>query len=246
MTRSINKSSKDFSQNLSQKETLQQQLAGVLKYSKRLMQDNDLLGQEESAADIAKIYALGEKLSKIVDDFSEMSGDMVHDLRTPLNGIIGYGEMLLEDSDVEVPYLQKVLFAAKGFQKALETMVSCGATETINLECEADATNRETLIQGSMDSLSSLEGHQILAETIIRASILVVDDNEINRDLFSSHLGRQGHKVILAKNGREALEISANEPVDLILLDIMMPEMNGFEVLEHLKYRLSLFQPWTP
>jgi DNA-binding NtrC family response regulator len=38
-----------------------------------------------------------------------------------------------------------------------------------------------------------------------------------------------------AKNGREALEISANEPVDLILLDIMMPEMNGFEVLEHLK-----------
>jgi signal transduction histidine kinase len=194
MTRSRNKSSKDFSRNLSQKETLQQQLAGVLKYSKRLMQDNDLLGQEESAADIAKINALVEKLSKIVDDFSEMSGDMVHDLRTPLNGIIGYGEMLLEDSDVEVSDLQKVLFAAKGFQKALETMVSCGATETINLECEADATNRETLIQGTMDSLSSLAGHQILAETIIRASILVVDDNEINRDLFSSHLGRQGKK----------------------------------------------------
>jgi DNA-binding NtrC family response regulator len=235
MTRAINKSSKDFSRNLSQKQTLQQQLAGVLKYSKRLMQDNDLLSREESAADIAKIYALGEKLSKIVDDFSEMSGDMVHDLRTPLNGIIGYGEMLLEDFDVEVPDLQKVLSAARGFQKALETMVSCGATETINVECEADATDRETMIQGTMDSLSSMEGHQILSETIIRASILVVDDNEINRDLFSSHLGRQGHKVILAKNGREALEISANEPVDLILLDIMMPEMNGFEVLEHLK-----------
>jgi len=235
MTRSRNKSSKDFSRNLSQKETLQQQLAGVLKYSKRLMQDNDLLGQEESAADIAKINALVEKLSKIVDDFSEMSGDMVHDLRTPLNGIIGYGEMLLEDCDVEVPDLQKVLSAARGFQKALETMVSCAATETINVECEADATSRDAMIQGTMDSLSSMEGHQILPETIIRASILVVDDNEINRDLFSSHLGRQGHKVILAKNGREAIEISANEPVDLILLDIMMPEMNGFEVLEHLK-----------
>jgi DNA-binding NtrC family response regulator len=235
MTRSRNKSSKDFSRNLSQKETLQQQLAGVLNYSKRLMQDNDLLGQEESAADIAKINALVEKLSKIVDDFSEMSGDMVHDLRTPLNGIIGYSEMLLEDCDVEVPDLQKVLSAARGFQKALETMVSCGATETINVECEADATSRDAMIQGTMDSLSSMEGHQILPETIIRASILVVDDNEINRDLFSSHLGRQGHKVILATNGREALEISANEPVDLILLDIMMPEMNGFEVLEHLK-----------
>jgi DNA-binding NtrC family response regulator len=199
MTRSRNKSSKDFSRNLSQKETLQQQLAGVLKYSKRLMQDNDLLGQEESAADIAKINALVEKLSKIVDDFSEMSGDMVHDLRTPLNGIIGYGEMLLEDCDVEVPDLQKVLSAARGFQKALETMVLCGATETINVECEADATSRDAMIQGTMDSLSSMEGHQILPD------------------------------------GREALEISANEPVDLILLDIMMPEMNGFEVLEHLK-----------
>ncbi len=47
---------------------------------------------------------------------------------------------------------------------------------------------------------------------------------------------RQGHENVLeAENGRQALEIMAGEPVDLLPLDIMMPEMNGYEVLEHVK-----------
>jgi two-component system, sensor histidine kinase and response regulator len=65
--------------------------------------------------------------------------------------------------------------------------------------------------------------------------ILVVDDNESNRVLLSSRLKRQGHIVQTASNGREALEAMAAEPFDLILLDIMMPEMDGYQVLEHLK-----------
>lgn len=65
--------------------------------------------------------------------------------------------------------------------------------------------------------------------------ILVVDDNEVNRDLLSRRLQRQEHRVIVAENGRDALDKLRSQSFDLVLLDIMMPEMNGYEVLEHLK-----------
>jgi phosphoserine phosphatase RsbU/P len=65
--------------------------------------------------------------------------------------------------------------------------------------------------------------------------ILVVDDNEMNRDMLSRRLRRLGHAVETAVHGRHALERLAAEPYDLILLDIMMPEMNGYEVLQRLK-----------
>jgi adenylate cyclase len=65
--------------------------------------------------------------------------------------------------------------------------------------------------------------------------VLVVDDNEMNRDILSRRLQRQGHTVIAAENGKKALAQLQNQPFDLILLDVMMPEMNGYQVLEHLK-----------
>jgi len=64
--------------------------------------------------------------------------------------------------------------------------------------------------------------------------ILVVDDNPINRDVLIRRLQRQGHTVSGAADGRAALEAVANEPFDLLLLDIMMPVMNGFQVLEYM------------
>jgi class 3 adenylate cyclase/CheY-like chemotaxis protein len=70
--------------------------------------------------------------------------------------------------------------------------------------------------------------------------ILVVDDNEMNRDLLSRRLQRQGHMVATAENGKQALEQLKIQAFDLILLDVMMPEMNGFQVLEHLKADPSL------
>ncbi len=67
-------------------------------------------------------------------------------------------------------------------------------------------------------------------------TILVVDDIEDNRYTLIRRLRRQGHEKLLeAENGREALRILEREPVDLLLLDIMMPEMNGYEVLERVK-----------
>lgn len=65
--------------------------------------------------------------------------------------------------------------------------------------------------------------------------LLVVDDNEMNRDMLSRRLKRQGHTVETAENGYQALGMLMSEKFDLVLLDIMMPEMNGYEMLERMK-----------
>lgn len=67
------------------------------------------------------------------------------------------------------------------------------------------------------------------------ARVLVVDDNEMNRDMLARRLQRQGHSVETAIHGRDALAMLEAAPYDLVLLDIMMPEMNGFELLQHLR-----------
>jgi adenylate cyclase len=73
-----------------------------------------------------------------------------------------------------------------------------------------------------------------------KARLLVADDNKVNRLLLQRSLQLQGHQVSLAENGRVALEMLAREPFDLLLLDIAMPEMDGFQVLEHLAKDLRL------
>jgi class 3 adenylate cyclase len=62
--------------------------------------------------------------------------------------------------------------------------------------------------------------------------LLLVDDNKVNRILLSRGLESDGHKIEIAENGRQALEKLRANPFDLVLLDIEMPEMNGYEVLE--------------
>jgi len=62
--------------------------------------------------------------------------------------------------------------------------------------------------------------------------LLIVDDNKVNRILLARGLEQQGHTTETAENGRQALEMLKRGIYDLVLLDIEMPEMNGFQVLE--------------
>jgi adenylate cyclase len=67
-------------------------------------------------------------------------------------------------------------------------------------------------------------------------ALLVVDDNEDNRYTLSLQLNAQGyHNIAIATNGHEALSVLHSKPFDLVLLDIMMPELNGYEVLERMR-----------
>jgi class 3 adenylate cyclase len=67
------------------------------------------------------------------------------------------------------------------------------------------------------------------------ARLLVADDNRVNRLLLGRALEQQGHRVASAENGRVALDMLGREPFDLLLLDMEMPELDGFQVLEQMK-----------
>lgn len=68
----------------------------------------------------------------------------------------------------------------------------------------------------------------------IKAKIMIVDDNELNRQVLMTILGDE-YEYVQAENGREAIHIlQQNLTIDLMLLDINMPEMNGFQVLERM------------
>src|SRR5262245_38549921 len=67
-------------------------------------------------------------------------------------------------------------------------------------------------------------------------TLLVVDDNDDNRYTLTRRLAREGYtRLMTANDGRQALDVLAAQPIDLVLLDIMMPELNGYEVLERMK-----------
>ena len=66
------------------------------------------------------------------------------------------------------------------------------------------------------------------------ARLLIADDNKVNRLLLARSVELHGHRVATAENGRVALELLRREPFDLMLLDIEMPEMDGFQVMEQL------------
>jgi CheY-like chemotaxis protein len=67
------------------------------------------------------------------------------------------------------------------------------------------------------------------------ANVLIVDDSEAFRRLNAEILKMDGHQVLMARNGRETLELVRSERPDILLLDIMMPGLDGFEVCRELK-----------
>jgi two-component system cell cycle response regulator len=74
-----------------------------------------------------------------------------------------------------------------------------------------------------------------------QASVLVVDDDPMNRLLLARSLEQEGHRVTTADNGREALAVLQAEPFDVVLLDVMMPELDGLDTLDEIK-RHPLFR----
>ena len=69
-----------------------------------------------------------------------------------------------------------------------------------------------------------------------KATILVADDNELNRELLSVILTSEGYNVISAEDGQIALQAMKNGSVDLVLLDVVMPGMSGFELCQTIKF----------
>jgi CheY-like chemotaxis protein len=67
------------------------------------------------------------------------------------------------------------------------------------------------------------------------AKILLVEDNEMNRDMLSRRLERKGHQIVIAVDGQQAIDFAAAEKPDLILMDMSLPVVDGWEATRRLK-----------
>jgi CheY-like chemotaxis protein/anti-sigma regulatory factor (Ser/Thr protein kinase) len=156
--------------------------------------------------------------------------------------IIGYSEMLMEQAQEQgqadfVPDLQKVRAAGKQLLALIKdnfhTNRALDEPAGITPPREQHTTPIEQ--EPAAEAFSDYAATGELTSAAARASLLVVDDIEANRDMLSRRLVRQGYVVATAENGRRALEMLRADTFDLVLLDILMPEMDGYEVLQHLK-----------
>jgi phosphoserine phosphatase RsbU/P len=164
-----------------------------------------------------------------------------HDLRTPINQIIGYSELLMEeaadaghgayDSD-----LKKIQRAAKVLLDLINTNLT---DERVTLSGDvvtgaaAAAPAAPAPLADAHPAGPAAGGADLLAP--IAGRILVVDDNEGNRDMLKRQLVRQGHTVGEAEHGRAALDLLRAESFDLVLLDMMMPVLDGYGTLLEIK-----------
>ena len=160
---------------------------------------------------------------------TSVSSQLLHDLRSPLNQIIGYSEMLTEEADGQrrdgiVADLQKVRAAGRLMLDLIETNFTA-VTEKTPVRVARNSRAEDRLPESRHREVPSAAP----------GLLLVVDDDATNRDVLSRRLNRQGHEVRTATNGREALQLMRETPFDAVLLDIMMPDVDGYEVLRQIK-----------
>jgi adenylate cyclase len=224
----------------------------ILGYSEMLIEDEDP-EKPGPVQDLLKIQAAGKSLLALINeildparlladkadlDLEEAGARIRHDLRTPVNAIIGYSEMLIEDAEdsgsATVADLRRILGAGQRLLALIDDVVRLAGGEDVSAEMEARDTEVSAMVEDAVASIRAL-GSADRAAALEGGRILVVDDNEINRDMLSRRLERQGFTASCAENGRRALALLHAEPTDLVLLDILMPEMNGYQVLEAIK-----------
>jgi adenylate cyclase len=226
-------------------------VSAIAGYADILREEAHRFGLERLIPDLERILSAAEVLLELVEGLLEVdatkdrqTGDhtavvqerLRHDLRNPLNAIKGYGEMLLEDiADLGGGALEsdlaKLLAESSRLLASLDVIVDFSSLETRHAGARTDSTS--AMVAGILRTIQPLESDRARPRETGR--ILVVDDNASNRDLLVRRLTREGHAVTEAASGRTALRLLEDEEVDLVLLDLMMPEMNGLEVLHRLK-----------
>jgi class 3 adenylate cyclase len=208
---------------------------------------------EDIGADLQRILISAQELLKLVDrlldiddvarrqagaNLGELQARLRHDLRNPLNAIKGYAELLLEELD-EVgaatarPDLEALLSEADSLLSRIDVIIDFSSSKVAAGLDDQEPGAVTSMVANLVRTVRPIE--EYAAPPHETGRILVVDDNASNRDLLFRRLSHDGHQVTKAESGRRALEILTLDEFDLILLDLMMPDLNGFQVLERLK-----------
>jgi class 3 adenylate cyclase len=103
------------------------------------------------------------------------------------------------------------------------------------LEAPSEQAKPVEIVTDLLRAIAPVDAPELKVERELASRILVVDDIASNRDLLARRLAREGHEVVAVEDGTSALDRLVGENFDLILLDLMMPGMSGFEVLCRLK-----------
>ena len=229
-------------------------LNAIIGYSEMLVEECADRGWEDITPDLRRINQAGKDLLKVIKGaldptrLQELIAVGVEDLidstldfhvRTCMNAIVGYTEMTLEEADDRgwdelIPELQKINTAANLFLSQINAVKEIQYKGAIKKTDPAEKTDskldRETALLKSQ-----VRGDCGIPDRVARGNILVVEDNPMNRDTLSRYLSRLGHTVAIAENGQQALEMLGMQRFDLVLLDIIMPVMDGFDLLAQLK-----------
>ena len=229
----------------------------MMGYGTMLLEDLQARSQTNLIADVRKIYDCSKQLLTLVNaildpaqlELSQIDGDLNRfgstlrmELITPLSTIVGYCEMLLEEAPAEaIADLDKINTAARQMlslvndivhlaQQQLQTLTAPESAPQLAIEHSATAN----LMRNATNTLASL-AQGSLAPPIRGGTILAIDDNPTNCDLLARQLKRQGYLVTTATNANQALRLLKAIPFDLILIDVIMPGIDGLELLRQLK-----------
>jgi sigma-B regulation protein RsbU (phosphoserine phosphatase) len=219
---------------------------------------NHILGycellQEEDAVpgdfhpDLKKIHGGGQQLLALIMEyfdeatFEEKSHDLqrlCHELRTPVNHIVGYAELLEEQAEERglaqlLPDLRKIADAGHTWLGLMEEYLVRPAANAL-ASPDGPRVAAPILLQPGVD-FTSPSPRSATPTRMAEGHLLVADDDASNREMLARRLQRQGYRVSLASSGLEVLRLVRAQKFDLVLLDMIMPGLDGYQVLTRMK-----------
>ena len=224
----------------------------ILGYCEMLQEGDDV--PEEFQPDLKKIHTGGRQLLALIQEyfdestFGEKRQDfhrLCHELRTPVNHIVGYSELLEEQAEDRglsrfIPDLRKIKDAGRTWLGLMEEYLIRPVTD---IQSTASAYDRRgepvPLLQPGID-FAAPTPRSANASRLSGGHLLIADDDAANRDMLSRRLQRQGYTLTLASSGLEALRLMRSQKFDLILLDMIMPGLDGYQVLTRMKADAAL------